>query len=145
MSLFDKVKSGVETAQNFTKKVGEVRDTFSTRATQIDNSEAEKVLENILLDNEKVEQSYRGLRDLLVFTDKRLIVIDIQGISGKKKQYLSIPYKSIHHFAIETAGLIDLDAELKLFGSSGTLITEFSFGKHAPIFEVQKQLAKTIL
>ena len=128
MALFEKAKKIAETATNLSDK-------FSQRGTVVDNAEAETVLEKILI---------KGLRDLLVFTNKRIIKVDIQGITGKKKEYLSIPYKSVQRFSIETAGTFDMDAELKLFGSSG-IIFEFEFGKNAPIFDVQKYLAEIIL
>nr|DAM75615.1 MAG TPA: Bacterial PH domain protein [Caudoviricetes sp.] len=145
MGILDKVKSGMETAQNLSRKVGEVRDTFSTRATKIENSDAEEVLKHILIPGENIEQSYQGIRDLLIFTSKRLIIVDIQGLTGKKRSYTSVPYKSIQHFSIRTAGLIDIEAELSLFGSSGFLLCDFAFGKYSPIFEVQQKLAEVIL
>lgn len=137
MALFEKAKKIAETATNLSDK-------FSQRGTAVDNVEAETVLEKILINGESVNQTYKGLRDLLVFTNKRIIKVDIQGITGKKKEYLSIPYKSVQRFSIETAGTFDMDAELKLFGSS-EIIFEFEFGKNAPIFDVQKHLAEIIL
>ena len=144
MGLFDKVKNAVDTAQNVAGKVQAVSDKFSSRGTMIENDEAEKVLEKILLENEEVKRSYKGLRDLRVFTDKRVIKVDIQGVTGKKKEYLSIPYGAISRFSIETAGSFDTDSELKIYGSSN-LIAEFEFGKSESIFEVQSYLAKIIL
>ena len=67
----------------------------------------------LLANGESIQQAYEIFRDLFIFTDKRLILVDKQGITGKKTQYHSIPYKSIRHFSIETAGHFDLDAELK--------------------------------
>jgi len=73
MGLFDKVKNAVDTAQNVAGKVQAVSDKFSSRGTTIENDEAEKVLEKILLEGEEIKRSYRGIRDLIVFTDKKLI------------------------------------------------------------------------
>lgn len=73
-----------------------------------------------------------------------MIKVDIQGVTGKKKEYLSIPYRAISRFSIETAGSFDMDSELKIYGSSN-LIAEFEFGKSESIFEVQSYLAKIIL
>ena len=144
MGLFDKVKNAVDTAQNVAGKVQAVSDKFSSRGTMIENDEAEKVLEKILLEDEEIKRSYKGLRDLIVFTDKRVIKVDIQGVTGKKKEYFSIPYRAISRFSIETAGSFDMDSELKIYGSSN-LIAEFEFGKSESIFEVQSYLAKIIL
>jgi hypothetical protein len=62
-----------------------------------------------------VHTAYLLIRDTILFTDRRLILIDKQGITGKKTEYHSIPYRSITHFAVETAGTFDLDAELKIW------------------------------
>ena len=69
----------------------------------------------LLANGESIQQAYEIFRDLFIFTDKRLILVDKQGITGKKTQYHSIPYKSIRHFSIETVGHFDLDAELKIY------------------------------
>ena len=101
MSFFEKMKDGAQKAQNVVKRAEEVRDMFSTKATEIDSKEAEQVIEKILMAGEKIEQSYRGLRDLLVFTDKRIIFVDIQGITGKRRNFISIPYNKIYRNRIK--------------------------------------------
>lgn len=65
-----------------------------------------------------MEAAFKLFRDMMVFTEKRLILVDKQGMTGKKTEYHSIPYKSISHYSIETAGTFDLDAELKIWISS---------------------------
>ncbi|MBE7118121.1 PH domain-containing protein, partial [Bacillus paranthracis] len=87
-------------------------------ASNTSTESVERDLEKIMLDDEKVEHAYKLIRDLIVFTNRRLILVDKQGISGKKTEYHSIPYKSITQFSIETAGHFDLDAELKIWVSS---------------------------
>ncbi|TKI78688.1 PH domain-containing protein, partial [Bacillus wiedmannii] len=79
-------------------------------ASNASTESVERDLEKIMLDDEKVEHAYKLIRDLIVFTNRRLILVDKQGISGKKTEYHSIPYKSITQFSIETAGHFDLDA-----------------------------------
>ncbi|ABB58441.1 conserved hypothetical protein [Synechococcus elongatus PCC 7942 = FACHB-805] len=59
--------------------------------------------------------AYKGARDLLFFTTRRILLIDKQGITGKKQEYLSIPISRIQAFSYETAGTIDLDSEIKIF------------------------------
>ncbi len=90
-------------------------------ATQNNNETAEKELRDVLIPNEKVDMAFTLVRDLIVFTDKRLILVDKQGITGKKVDYKSIPYKSISRFSVETSGHFDLDAELKIWISSAEL------------------------
>jgi hypothetical protein len=111
-------------------------------ASKADINEVEKELENILAENEKVELAFKLVRDLIVFTNKRLILIDKQGMTGKKVEYLSVPYKSISRFSVETAGHFDLDAELKIWISSAIEPTiSKQFKKDQSIYDVQKALA----
>lgn len=111
-------------------------------ASTISNREAQQELEQILTDREEVQAAFKLVRDLIVFTDKRLIVVDKQGLTGKKADYHSIPYKSISHFSIETAGHFDLDAELKIWISGAQLpAIAKKFNKDQGIFEIQKILA----
>jgi len=100
-----------------------------------------KELEDVLFPEETVEQSYKLIRDLIVFTSHRLILVDKQGMTGKKVEYHSIPYKSISHFSTETAGTFDLDSELKIYISSSTTPIEKTFKKGSHIDDVQKLLA----
>jgi len=77
---------------------------------------------------EQIFFSVRTLRDVAVFTDKRILVVDKQGITGKKVEYYTIPYKNIITYAVETAGNFDLDSEIKLQMSGGISI-EMKFFK----------------
>src|SRR5687768_18423431 len=89
-------------------------------ATAADVEDVERMLETILADGERVERAFRLVRDLLIFTDRRFIVVDRQGMTGKKTSYDSIPYRAITHFSVETAGHFDIEAELKVW-ISGTV------------------------
>ena len=84
-------------------------------STEINSKEVQADLNAILIEGEIVHRAFKIIRDLFVFTDKRLILIDKQGITGKKAEYHTIPYKSISHFSVETAGAFDMDAEMKIF------------------------------
>jgi hypothetical protein len=109
--------------------------------SEVDIGSVEKELEDIVTDQERVEKAYKLIRDLIIFTNTRLILIDKQGVTGKKVEYHSIPYKSITHFSVETAGTFDLDAELKIWISSMTVPVSKQFKKDKSIFDVQKALA----
>ena len=87
-------------------------------ASKKDNDKVERQLENILIPGEQVDLAYVLVRDLIVFTEKRLILVDKQGVTGKKTSYKSIPYHSISRFTVESSGNFDLDAELKIWISS---------------------------
>lgn len=110
---------------------------------------AEKLNEKygrLLTDNEQIELGFQLFRDTFVFTNKRLVVIDIQGLTGSKIEYKSIPYKSISRFSLETAGTFDLDAELKIWISSeSTPSVSKKFNKSIDVYEVQKFLAEKVM
>ncbi|MGW6915267.1 PH domain-containing protein [Kitasatospora sp. NPDC054939] len=109
-------------------------------AHKVDNAEAQKEFARLLGQGENVHGAYQLIRDTFLFTDRRLILVDKQGITGKKTEYHSIPYKSITHFAVETAGTFDLDAELKIWISGGGLPISKNFTKGVDIYEVQAML-----
>jgi hypothetical protein len=80
----------------------------------------------LLVPNENIHLSFKGMRDFVVFTDKRVIAVNVQGVTGKKKDYTSLPYAKVQAFSIETAGTFDLDAELDLwFSGLGKVRFEF--------------------
>jgi len=114
-------------------------------ASEIKIEDLRKEYEKILAGNERIEKAYRLVRDLFIFTDKRLILVDKQGVTGKKTEYHSIPYKSITHFSIETAGHFDLEAELKIWISGTALPIEKQFNSSLNIYELQKVLAEYCL
>ena len=80
----------------------------------------------------------------MLITARPLILIDKQGITGKKVEYHSLPYKSISHFSVETAGHFDLDAELKLFISGNPVPIQRQSGKGVDIYPVQALLAQLV-
>ena len=111
-------------------------------ASTLSKADASKELEQILTNGEEIDVAFKLIRDLIVFTDKRLILVDKQGLTGKKVEYHSIPFKSISHFSVETAGHFDLDAELKIWISGAQLpAISKQFKKDKSIYDVQKVLA----
>ena len=93
--------------------------------------------QDFLMEGEEVKMEFKGLRDALIFTDLRMVVIDPQGLRGKKVAVSSIPWKSISAFSVENSGTFDLDAELKVCGS-GFGICEVEFTKGANIKAVNR-------
>ncbi len=98
----------------------------------------------LLLPGEKVAKGFILIRDVFIFTDKRLILVDKQGLTGKKIEYQSIPYRAIVRFSIETAGSFDLDAELKIWIASTPEPIAKQFTKHVNVYEVQSLLASRV-
>jgi hypothetical protein len=83
-------------------------------------------IEPILTGGESILSTYKGIRDGVVFTNKRIIAINVQGLTGKKKDFTSLPYNKVQAFSVETAGAFDLDSELDLwFSGMGRIRLEF--------------------
>ena len=114
-------------------------------ASKIDAAKIQQEFAQILAPGERVEHAYQLIRDYFVFTDKRLVLVDKQGITGSKVEYHSIPYRSVTHFSIETAGTFDLDAELKVWISGNPMPFQKTFNKKLSIYEVQQVLASYVL
>lgn len=88
--------------------------------------------EPVLIEGEQLLKGFKVIRDLFVFTNKRLILVDKQGLTGSKADYQTIPYSSITRFSKESQGMLDLDAELKIWirGESQPIRKEFGKNKH---------------
>ncbi len=113
-------------------------------AAEVDTKALQKDLDALVADGEQLLRAFRVMRDLFVFTNKRLILIDKQGVTGKKAEYHSIPYKSISHFSVETAGTFDADSELKIYISSNPTPIQREFKRGTDIIGVQKMLAQCL-
>ena len=114
-------------------------------ASEFDAAKANAEFGRLLAPGEQIEKAYILIRDMFLFTNKRLILLDKQGITGNKVQYHSIPYKSITHFSIETAGTFDLDAELKIYISGNPVPIQKQFNKKLDIYHLQTVLAAYVL
>ncbi|WP_286761507.1 PH domain-containing protein [Salegentibacter sp. UBA1130] len=115
-------------------------------AASISKEELDKKYGRLLTETEEIELGFSLLRDIFMFTNKRLILIDIQGLTGKKQEYLSLPYRHISRFSLETAGTFDLDAELKIWISSENAPSVSKrFNKSIDIYAVQRYLAGKVI
>ena len=93
----------------------------------LDKNPKDKDILDLLVSGEQVVSSYSSMRDYVVFTNKRLISVNVQGLTGKKKDFTSLPYSKVQAFSVETAGHLDLDSELTLvFSGLGTVKFEFT-------------------
>ena len=94
---------------------------------ETDNSEGIAMAGDLLIEGESIMSSFKTVRDMVIFTNKRIIAVNVQGITGKKKDFTSLPYSKIQAFSIESAGSFDLDVELELwFSGLGKVRFEFS-------------------
>ena len=111
-------------------------------ASETDINKVNEEYGKLLGPEERIEKAYQLIRDMILFTNKRLIIIDKQGVTAKKIEYRSIPYRSITNFSVETAGYFDLDAELKIYVSGMSMPIEKTFSSGSNIYEVQAILAE---
>ncbi len=120
-------------------------DNLLGNASEVNTSSLESEFATLLINGEQIEHAYRLFRDLIVFTNKRLIMMDKQGLTGKKKEFLSIPYSNITKFSKESAGRFDVDAEIKVWvrGDPGPL--QFEFRKDKNVDDVYRVLSAYIL
>jgi hypothetical protein len=114
-------------------------------ASKISPEKVQAEFEKILAVGEHVENAYQLIRDMFVFTNKRLIFVNRQGFTGNKVEYMSIPYSKISRFSVETAGHFDLDAELKIWITGTPAPLQLQFNKKLNIYEVQSVLADYVL
>ena len=95
----------------------------------IDPAEGAAAVTELLLEGESVASAFKGGRDMVLFTNRRIIAVNVQGITGKKTDYSSLPYSRIQAFSVETAGSFDRDTELEIWLSGiGKVKLEFGAG-----------------
>ena len=106
-------------------------------AGRMDPRAAHEEFSRLLGEGEQIHAAYKLVRDAFLFTNRRLIMVDKQGLTGKKVEYHSVLYRAITHFSVETAGTFDLDAELKIWISGNPAPIQKQFNKAVDIYEVQ--------
>lgn len=106
-------------------------------AGRIDPGEAQREYGKLFGQGETVYAAYLLVRDAILFTNRRLILVDKQGVTGRKTSYHSIPYRAITHFSVETAGTFDLDAELVVWIAGTSEPLQKRFNRQVDIYEVQ--------
>jgi hypothetical protein len=115
-------------------------------AGAVNQEDLKKEYGKLLINGEEIELGFKLVRDVFVFTNKRLLLVDKQGLTGSKIEYKSITYKSISRFSIETAGTFDLDAELKIWISSEQQPSiKKQFNKAVNVYDVHNVLATYVL
>jgi len=108
------------------------------------NDEYADKVSALLVDGEEIIDSYKSFRDGVVFTNKRIIAVNVQGITGSKKDYTSLPYKEIEAYSVETAGTFDLDSELEVYVSAVGKV-RFEFTGSTAIVEISKYISSNVL
>ena len=114
-------------------------------ASEVNQSDVQKEFGPLLIEGESIEKAFRMIKDMFVFTNKRLILVE-KSLVGTKVDYVSIPYQNIIKFSKESAGIMDLDAELKIWVKDEVAPIKKQFGKSGNnINEVYQILSKHIL
>lgn len=108
------------------------------------NDDYGSTVRDILLPEERIISAFKTLRDGVVFTDKRIIAVNVQGITGKKRDFTSLPYSKIVVFSVETAGSFDLDSELEMY-FSGLGKVKFDFTGQTNVAEIARVIAGYVL
>ena len=111
---------------------------------RIDYSEVASQIDPLLIEGEQGFLDFKGMRDYIVFTSKRIVAVNVQGITGKKKDYTSLPFSKVQAFSLETAGTFDLDAELELW-FSGLGKVKFEFKGNTDVAYLNKLIAHHVL
>ena len=110
----------------------------------VSNDAFQGLISPIFVQGEQIIYSYQTVRDGVVFTSKRILAINIQGITGKKKDISSLPYSKIQAFSIETAGTLDLDSELEIW-FSGLGKVKFEFSKDSNVAAIGRIISEYVL
>ena len=126
------VSSGIMTDSNF----------LNLKAIGMDEIRAEVF--DLLVDGERPAAAFKTVRDQVIFTNKRVFVVNVQGITGKKTSYFSYPYSKIQYFGVETAGLLDIDSELVLAFSNGAKLS-FDFRSSVDIRKLSTLISNYVL
>ena len=111
---------------------------------QIDPGKIADKIAPLLIQGEHIIGAYKSMRDYCVFTNKRLIAVNVQGVTGKKKDFTTLPYSKINAYSIETSGVFDLDSELEMY-FSGLGKVRLEFAGSSNILEIGQVIATYLL
>ena len=108
-----------------------------------DDNFAEKA-RALLVEGEQVVYSYKSMRDGVVFTNKRIIAVNVQGLTGSKKDFTSLPYNKIVAYSVETSGTFDIDSELEIYFSAIGKV-KFEFTGKSSMLDISKIISSYLL
>ena len=111
---------------------------------EISLKEVRPEVPTLLVGGENMVMAFQTVRDQVIFTDKRIFVVNVQGITGKRTSYYSYPYSKVQYFGIETAGVLDIDSELVFAFSNGAKL-QFDFKSKVDIRKISMMVSNYIL
>lgn len=139
------IQKGLSLQKTEISNMGKLLDTLMGNVGEVSPEEIAKHYQPLLVDGEHIERAFAMIRYKWIFTNLRLIMQDTQGLTGKKKEFLSIPYRAISHFSVETPGTFDMDSELKIWLHGHNEPIQQDFKRGSNILDVQRTLAKHVL
>lgn len=107
-------------------------------------SDVRKEIPGLMMNDEQIIQAFTTVRDQVIFTDQRIFVVNVQGLTGKKVSYFSYPYSKVQYYGIETAGVLDIDSELVLVFANGAKL-QFDFQSNVDIRQISQLISRFIL
>ncbi|MBQ9048866.1 MAG: PH domain-containing protein [Solobacterium sp.] len=110
----------------------------------ISQNEIRPEVPRLMMDGEQIIQAFKTVRDQVIFTDRRIFVVNVQGITGKKISYFTYPYSKVIYYGIETAGVLDVDSELVLAFANGAKL-QFDFQTTVDIRRLSQVISHYIL
>lgn len=113
-------------------------------ATEVRPEDIQRDYAPILIPGEQVVAAFKTIRDVVFLTNYRFALVDVQGLTGRKVEVITIPYKSITRFSVETAGTFDLEADLKIWVSSEATPIEVKISRKANAAAIQQILARGV-
>jgi Bacterial PH domain len=114
-------------------------------STEVSTESVANEFAPILIEGETIVKSFKLIRDMFVFTNKRLILVDKQGLTGSKVDFMTIPYKSVNYFSKRSASILDLDAEILIWVKGSETPIQKDFRKGENINDVYKTLSAFVL
>lgn len=112
---------------------------------EVEPAEIRKDFGHALIAGEEVLAAFRSLRDTAFLTNLRFVLVDVQGITGSKVSFQSMPYRSIVRFSVESAGTFDLDSDLTLWVAGSQTPITLKISRKADPAAIQRLLAERVL
>lgn len=118
--------------------------TWNLKPISVDAVRSE--VNGLLVRDEEVVMAFQTIRDQLVFTNKRIISIDVQGLTGKRKSFSIMPYSKIQYFSIQTPGFGELIPDSELFVVfSDSFTARFEFKGNVDIGKIGRVISEYVL
>ncbi len=114
-------------------------------AGDLNAEQATTEYQHVLLDGERIIAAFRTIRDTILLTNLRLLYVNVQGLTGSKVEFQSIPWRSVIRFSIETAGTFDLDADMKIWVSGAAAPIEAKISRRSDPHRIQRLMSEHVL